>query len=266
MNYLQIYGIFLRNFYLMRKGMMRFLGAFMWVTVELFFWGFITIWLGDIVSESNEVNFVLVLLSALIFWHILVRAQHSFSVSFLEDVFARNVFNMFIAPVSIKNRIAGLVFLSLVQTVIATVYVATLAFILYALNIWTLGFYLIPFFIGILMFGWAVGLLTTGLIIRFGPSVEELAFFMTFALLPFSAVYHPASVFPPVVQNIAQFIPTMHLFEGMRQVITEQIFPVSHVLWAIGLSFVYFALGVLFFSAMISIARRKGYFARFTME
>ena len=266
MNYLKIYGIFLRNFYLLRKSTTRFFGAFMWITVELFFWGFITVWLGDIAVEEKGVSFVLMLLSALIFWDIFGRAQQSFSLSFLEDVWAANVLNMFVAPVSLKDRIAGYTLLSLVQVGIATVYVAALAFILYALNIWALGFYLIPFFIGILIFGWAVGLLTTGLIVRFGPSVQIIAFFIPFVLLPFSAVYYPVSVLPQFVQVVAQYIPTMHLFEGMRQVLVSQTFPIEHIIWALGLDVVYFALGVLFFAGMIAVARRKGYFARFTME
>lgn len=40
-----------------------------------------------------------------------------------------------------------------------------------------------------------------GLLIRFGPSVEVLAWSVPFLFLPFSVVYYPVDVLPPVVKG-----------------------------------------------------------------
>ena len=262
MNHLHVFGIFLRNIYLLKRSIARVFSLLVWVTVELFLWGFITIWLRNLVSEEGKFDFVLLILSALVFWNLFVRAQQAFTISFLEEVWTRNIINIFAAPITQKELVAGFVSLSVFQGILGFLYVSALALALYALHIWAIGFYLIPFFVLILIFGWVLGLITTGLIIRFGPSLEILAFFMPFVLLPFSAVYYPTSIFPEFVRNIAQFLPTMHLFEGMRLVLVQGIFPLERIAWASGLTIVYFVLGSLFFMWMIRVARKRGLLAR----
>ena len=266
MNYLPILGIFLRNVYLYKRSIPRIFGLFVWVTVELFLWGFVTLWLRNIVQGNEALDFVLFLLSALVFWNLFVRTQQSFSISFLEEVWTRNIINIFTTPITQKELIAGFALLSVVQGIFGFLYVSTLAFLLYALDIWTLGLYIIPFFALILLFGWVLGLVTVGIIIRFGPAMEIFAFFMPFVLLPFSAVYYPISILPAFVQNIAQFLPTTHLFEGMRLVLTRGVFPVDHLLWAGGLTIAYFVLGSAFFAWMVHVARKKGLIARLLQD
>lgn len=98
------------------------------------------------------------------------------------------------------------------------------------------------------------------------PSMEIFAFFVPFVLLPFSAVYYPVSVLPDFIQQIAFFLPTMHLFEGMRAIFAQEAFPLAHALWATGLNVVYFILGLAFFAWMIRVARKKGLIARLLQD
>ena len=241
-------------------------GLFFFSTFELFLWGFMTFWLRDLAGADARVNFAFSLLTGLIFWHLFIRAQQSFSISFLEDVWTRNVMNFFATPVKRKEFIVGLAAISIAQGLLSFFYLSILAALLYALHIWTLGFYMIPFFVNIFVFGWALGLLAIGLLLRFGPAFEILAFFIPMMFLPFSAVYYPVSVFPEAIQQVAFFLPTLHLFEGMRQVLTEGTFPLSHALWATGLNIVYFALGLAFFAWIIRVAREKGLIARLLQD
>ena len=266
MNLLHVYGIFLRNIILIRRSVGRMFGLFFFATFELFLWGFMTFYLRDLAGEDTAVNFVFLLLTGLIFWHLFIRAQQSFSISFLEDVWTRNVMNFFATPVRRKEFIAGLAAISIAQGLLSFLYISILAAFLYALNIWTLGFYMIPFFVNIFVFGWALGLIAIGLLLRFGPSFEILAFFIPMMFLPFSAVYYPVSVFPEFIQQAAFFLPTMHLFEGMRQVLMQETFPLSNALWATGLNIFYFALGLAFFLWMVRVARKKGLIARLLQD
>lgn len=262
MNYLHIYGIFLRNMMLLRRSFPRLFGLFYWVTVELFFWGFITVWVKDIAGDNTKVDFVLILLTALIFWDLFHRIQQSVSIGFLEDIWARNVMNIFASPIKPWEFVAGLISLSIVQGIIAFVYVTVLAFILYALQIWTLGFYIIPLFLNMFIFGWALGLIAVALILRFGPSVEILVWSIPFLFLPFSAVYYSVDVFPQYLQTIAFFIPTSHLFEGMRSVFNQETFQIQSIIWATILNIFYFAAALGFFYWMLRVARKRGLIAR----
>lgn len=266
MNTLRVSSIFLKNLYLLKRSFPRIMSLFYWVTVELLFWGFITVWLRDLVGPDPKVDIALMLLTALIFWDLFIRAQQSLSVLFLEDIWARNVINIFASPIRPGEFVLGLVVVSIFKGLIAFIYVSILAGILYALNLWTLGFYIMPFFVNILVFGWAIGLLVIGLLIRFGPSVEVFAWSIPFLFLPFSAVYYPVDVLPPAIQKIAFFSPPSHFFEGMRTIIGQGAFPVSEVLWGTGLNLVFFSLGLLFFYWMVRVARRRGLIARLITE
>ncbi|MBI2450551.1 MAG: ABC transporter permease [Candidatus Nealsonbacteria bacterium] len=265
MNYLKIQGIFLRNIFLLKRSWHRIFSIFYWTTLELFLWGFITKWLEGI-SAGRTVNFTVILLGALIFWDLFNRAQQSIAVSFMEDVWSRNLINIFIAPISIKELVSGLALISIFQGFLTFATMILLASLLYAFPAFQLGIYLIPFLINIFIFGWTLGLFTIGLIIRFGPSLDILAFSMPMLFYPLSAVFYPLSVLPVFLQKIAILIPTMHLFEGMRFVLANGTISLPHLLWAVSLNLVYFTLGIMFFYWMIRVAKKRGLIGRLVTD
>jgi ABC-2 type transport system permease protein len=262
MSHLHILGIFYRNIILIRRSVPKLFGLFGFITVALLLWGFLTLWVQTLAPEGAATDFILVILSAFIFWSLFDLSQRSFGISFLEEVWSRNVINLFAAPVKLGEMIVGFAFVGIAQAFLAFFYITGLAFLLYALNIWQLGLYIIPFFVNILIFGWALGVVTIGLVVRFGPSADILAFFIPFLLLPFSAVYYPISVFPPLLQRITFVLPTRHMFEGMRAVITDGVMPLDSVLWATVLNLLCVALAFLFLYWMLRLARIKGYLSR----
>jgi len=134
MNILHIYGIFLRNIILIRRSVGRMFGLFFFATFELFLWGFVTFWIRDLAGEDSRLNFVFLLLTGLIFWHLFIRAQQSFSISFLEDVWSRNIMNFFSTPVTRKEFIAGLALISIAQGFLSFFYISILADIYYYLT------------------------------------------------------------------------------------------------------------------------------------
>jgi len=266
MDSLHVRGIFYRNIVLIRRSVPKLFGLFGFVTVALLLWGFITLWVQTLAETDARADFVLLILSAFIFWSLFDLSQRSFGISFLEEVWSRNVINLFASPVKLSEMILGFVLVGVAQSLLAFFYITSLAFLLYALNIWNLGLYIIPFFVNILVFGWALGVVTIGLVVRFGPSADILAFFIPFLVLPFSAVYYAISIFPPILQKVTFILPTRHMFEGMRTVITEGIMPLDNVFWASTLNVVCVILAFLFLYWMLRLARIKGYLSRLVQD
>ena len=266
MNFLHVFGIFYRNVILIRRSVPKLFALFGFITVELFLWGFITLWVQTIGPSDAKLDFILLILSAFIFWSMFELSQRSFSVSFLEEVWSRNVINIFASPVKLGELVLGFVLVGVVQTLLAFFYITPIAFLLYALNIWNMGLYIIPFFMNVLIFGWVLGMVAIGLVVRFGPSADILAFFIPFLLLPFSAVYYPVSVFPSLLQKITFILPTRHMFEGMRTAITEGVIPLDNLVWATILNLIYVFLGFLFLHWMLRLARAKGYLSRLVQD
>ena len=54
-----------------------------------------------------------------------------------------------------------------------------------------------------MLFGWAIGLIIAGLVIRLGLGAESLAWAAIFFIQPFSAVYYPIETLPVAVRWIA---------------------------------------------------------------
>ena len=266
MNFLHVFGIFYRNVILIRRSVPKLFALFGFITVELFLWGFITRWIEDFGPVGARLDFILLILSAFIFWSVFELSQRSFSVSFLEEVWSRNVINLFASPVKLNELVLGLALVGVVQALLAFFYIVPIAFLLYALQIWNMGFYIIPFFMNILIFGWGIGVLAIGLVVRFGPSADIMAFFIPFLLLPFSAVYYPISVFPSLLQKITFILPTRHMFEGMRTAITEGVIPLDNLVWATILNLIYVFLGFLFLHWMLRLARNRGYLSRLVQD
>jgi ABC-2 type transport system permease protein len=239
---------------------------FGFITVELFLWGFITLWVQTLGPDDAQSNFMLLILSAFIFWSMFWLSQRAFSLSFLEDVWSRNIINLFASPLKVREMVLGFILVGVTEALLAFFYIVPIAFLVYSLRIWDMGLYIVPFFMNILIFGWGLGVLTIGLVVRFGPSADILAFFIPFLLLPFSAVYYPISIFPSVLQEITFILPTRHMFEGMRIAITQGVISHESLLWATVLNMVYLVLGYLFLHRMIKLARAKGYLSRLVQD
>ena len=82
----------------------------------------------------------------------------------------------------------------------------------------------IPFFAVMMLFGWAIGLIIAGLVLRLGLGAESLAWAAIFFIQPFSAVYYPIDTLPAAVRWIAYLLPSAPVFEGMRAVLVEHRF------------------------------------------
>src|SRR3989304_6736956 len=172
MSFQRIYAIFLRQFFLLRRSPSRIMGVFYWSLLEVFIWGLISRYLHSVGGETF--GFVTVLVGAVIFWNFFTRTMNGISVSFLEDVWSRNLINLFSSPLTIGEYAAGLIVTSIVHTVFSIAGMVAMAWLFFSYNIFLFGFFLIPFVFLLFLFGWTIGIFATAFILRFGPAVEIL--------------------------------------------------------------------------------------------
>lgn len=256
----RIVALFTRHMYLYKRSLPRFMEIFYWPLLDLLVWGFVTVYL--VQFRQNLPGFVTFFIGALILWDILFRSQQGISVSFLEDLWARNLLNLFASPLSPTEYILSLMSVGVVKLVTTATTMTLLAWVFYSFNIFLIGISLIPFVLNLMIMGWAIGIITTALILRFGQEAEVLAWALGFLFMPVSAVFYPVSVLPPFLQTVAQFIPAAYVFEGMRGVINTGAFPLKELLWAAGLNGIYIIIAFLFFFWNFRIIKRKGLLVR----
>lgn len=256
MKWYRIQAMLMRYLYLYRRSVPRLMGIFYWPVMELILWGFISVYLEK--TKLGGINVLTVLLGAVILWDLLNQSQRTVSIAFLEEVWEKNFLNIFISPLTVSEFLASTVLLGLIQVIIVSTIMSILAFIFYSFNIFTFGFALIPFFFNLLFFGWVLGLFTTGLILRYGGSVQVLAFGFLFLIQPFSAVFYPVSVLPAKLQYISAILPSTYVFEGMRQVVANGTIPLSTLGYAFLLNIVYLAIVIWYFYVMFAYVKKKG--------
>ena len=102
------------------------------------------------------------LIGAVLLWDILFRGQLGFSISFLEEMWARNIGNLMMSPLRPIEFVAALMVMSIVRLAIGVVPVTMLAFVFFGFNLYALGFALVAFFINLMLTSWAVGIFVSG--------------------------------------------------------------------------------------------------------
>ena len=230
--------------------------VFFWPVLELMVWGFLSVYLEKM--NMSGVSVVTILLGAIIFWDLLSQSQRAVSTSFLEDVWERNFLNIFITPLKVSEFLVSTVALGLVRIILVGVVMSVLAFLLYHFSILFFGFWLVLFAVNLLIFGWALGLFTTGIILRYGTAAQVLAFGFIFLIQPFSAVFYPVSALPQYLRYVSYIFPSTHVFEGMRALIYTGHFSVERLWWALGTNLVYITLTLLFFYRMFASLKKRG--------
>jgi len=252
----RIGALALRHYYLFRGSWPRIIELAYWPLMQIFLWGFITQYFQEHSSVIAQAGGLL--LAGVLLWDVMFRGQLGVSVSFLEELWSRNLGQMFVSPLRASELAAALMLVSLARTLVGIIPPALAAWLFYAFAITDMGPGLVAFFFLLIAFSWSVGIAVCALLLRFGLGAESLAWVTVFALAPVSAVYYPVSVLPDWLEPVALALPSAHVFEGMRAVLLEGRFDWGHFAWALGLDAAALGIAVWVFVSAYESARRDG--------
>jgi ABC-2 type transport system permease protein len=252
----RVAAMVLRYWYLLRSSFARLIELIYWPTVQMMMWGFLQTYLAGQTNLYARAGGVLI--GAVMLWDILFRGQLGFSISFLEEMWSRNLGNLMISPLRSAEFVAALMVMSVIRLAIGMVPVTGLAIWFFGFNLWALGIALAAFFANLMFTGWAVGIFVSGLVLRNGLGAETFAWSIMFLFLPLTCVYYPVAVLPGGLQLVAWLLPPTYVFEGMRALLIDHIFRADLMIQALTLNIVLFSLAVLAFLALLASARRNG--------
>lgn len=260
----RVAAIVIRQFYLMRGSMARVLPLFAWVAIDIILWGFMSKYLNTI--SAPQLNFVPSLLGAVLLWDFLGRVMFGVTTAFLEDVWSRNFLNFFASPMTVADYVGGLVLSSILTSCIGLVVMVLLANAVFGLSMFSYGFALVPFVLTLFLFGIAMGIFATSIVLRLGPAAEWFIWPMPALVSPFASVFYPLSTLPEWMQWMARLLPPSYVFESLRATVN------GHGPWWTGLgisvtlALVYIALATLVFTRVFRFAVRTGLIARYSAE
>jgi ABC-2 type transport system permease protein len=198
----------------------------------------------------------------MISWDIHYRGQQAVTISLMEEIWTRNIVNVLISPLRLWEWIAASLLYGALKVAIVTALLTALAYWLYAFNLLQVGWALIPLAGFLLVFGWSIGIMTSGLLLRYGYAAEAMIWGIPFLIQPFSCVFYPLSTLPGWAQPIARALPSTYTFEALRAVLRGDAVPSALWIWIIGLNALYLGLGIAGFIWLFRRARDNGRLGR----
>lgn len=256
----RILALVSRHLYLYRRSLPRIMEIFYWPFLDLVIWGFITLYLAR--AGGHLPGMVTFFLGALILWDMLFRSHQGITISFLEELWARNLMNLFASPLKPGEFLAATLLMSLFKVTCVSVVMTLCAIVFYSYNLLQVGLWLIPFVFNLVLLGWTIGVFTTSLIMRFGQEAEVLAWSMVFLFQPISCVFYPMEVLPPWLRMLAMMNPAAHIFEGLRSVVSTGAAPTTILVWAFGLNGLVAAAAITWFYRTFAYCKERGLLVR----
>ena len=252
----RINAVIVRHLYEARRNFDRVTDLIWWPVLDIIMWGFFTIYLAH--SSRLQPNVVSCLLGAVILWGTFYGFQRDMAVGFIDELWCRNLINLFSTPLTLSEYMVGLIGVCLLKVMVGLCAASAVAWAAYSFDIvpWMPMF--IPYLANLLFFALALGIAITGLIFRYTTKIQALAWSFAGLLMPASCVMYPMSSLPRWMRAIAWMLPTAHSFEGMRQVLAGNGFSPQHFWWGAGLNAIYFVLAIGFFGWIFEQARTRG--------
>jgi ABC-2 type transport system permease protein len=256
-------AVALRQFYLMRGSPTRIVPTFTWVAVDIILWGFISRYFS---AAGGGHDLVPQLLGAVLFWDFFTRVMQGISVAFLEDIWSRNFLNFFATPLTIGEYVCGLVLTSVCTSLVGLIVMLVLATSVFGLQFAALGAWLVPYLLVLFLFGIALGIIASAIVLRLGPASEWLVWPIPALLAPFAGVFYPLATLPGWMQAVAWFLPPAHVFEGMRALLAAQPHDAHWLVTGLVLALLQIVLAGWLFRQVYRHAVRSGLLARYSAE
>jgi ABC-2 type transport system permease protein len=251
----RIAGIALRHFYLYRGSWPRLVEMLYWPMLNMAMYGFVSLSMlrhmghADALTDSY--------LCGVMLGEVFLRTVMAMMVMYLEEVWSRNLGQLFASPLRLGDYTGSLIMLSMARCS-AVIPAFCVVFWLFDFSILRLGWAL-PLYAALLcMSAWWYGLLVVSILMRFGLAAEWLGWMSTWLLVPFMAAYYPASILPHAFQILSWALPGTYVFESMRaQLATGDPIP-AYLVKALLLNLGYFIGAALVFRASFRGARNSG--------
>lgn len=259
----RIMAMVIRHLYMWPRSLERLMGSFGWPILEITIWGLTMNYFQE--NLFNNPSILSIILGSLIMWQIIARTQTETSVIFLDEIWNKNLINIFSSPLTKAEFLVSIIVLNLIKIFFTIISLSAIGFFFYKFNfISSFNFYLPFLLLNLFLTGWSVGFFVIGMIMRYGYKVQELAWSVVLLVQPFSCVYYPVSSLPIWAQYVSKLLPSSYLFEEMRNILSKNPINANNLYMSFILNIIYLVLSTWFFSRMFEKGREYGRLVKLT--
>ncbi len=255
----RFYAIILQEVYILKNSLETIFDIFLLPTINVVIFGYLSLYL---TGSNNQA--AIFLLSGMLLWQIVFITQYSISIGSLWNIWSRNMSNIFMTPISVREYFTALIFSSLIKAFLLFTLLSLMSILFFSYNILTslTPLVLLITFINLCMSGISLGILMVGLIFRYGTKIQALAWGLIFLFQPFTANLFPVSILPSPIKELAFLLPPTYIFENSRQVISTGQINWNLIGYASLLNLVYLIISFVSFAYNFKKAKQTGQFAR----
>ena len=227
--------------------------------MSILVFGFVTLFLAGNVNQIAAHYLIL----GIILWEIIRINQYSMSVGSLWNIWSRNLSNMFITPLSLKEFMIAHMLSGVLKAGLVFVLISLLSIFFFNFNILNIGLInLILIFINLTIFSWSIGIIILGFIFKYGTRIQALAWGLVFIFQPLSAAFFPLNILPVQIQTISSLLPPTYVFEAARSYLQNPATDWQSTFIAFFLNIFYFILSAWIFKYLFNKSKETGQFAR----
>jgi ABC-2 type transport system permease protein len=148
--------------------------------------------------------------------------------------------------------------MSLIRLIVAVLPVTFMAILFFGFNLWALGATFGAFFVLLMLFAWSIGLLVSGVLMRYGVGAENLIWSVIYFVMPLGAVYYPVATLPHWMQPISWSLPPTYVFEGLRGALIDHVVRWDLMAQGLAIDLLMFGAAAFAFASLMKSARRAG--------
>jgi len=259
MSFRRIRSVLLQEFFIAYKSMEIIFDTFILSLISLFLFGFLSLYL---VGTQNTFAAKFLLLGMLL-WDIVRVIQYSISIGSLWNLWARNLCNMFIAPLSVSEYLLAHTISGIGKAILVFTLDSVIAIVAFHFDVYQVGVVnLLIFFLNLSIFAFVTGIVIVSLILCYGMRIQAFAWGIIPMLQPLTAALFPVKVLPTPLQGVAYLFPCTYIFEAARYSLSSGNRDWHAISVAFFLNLLYLLLSTLFFKMMFRRARNTGQFVR----
>lgn len=251
----RVSGMMYRHLYPLRRDFDLLSDMIYWPIIDMVLWGVTSQWISE---TSGSTTVVVAILLGLVLWNIIWRSQAEVSRNLMDEIWNNNLVNMFSTPLKLSEWIIGVLLLSFIKTAITLSLVTLAVLLLYSVNVFILGWWLLLFYLLTSMTGWWIGFISAGIVLRWGPKVQTVIWTFPGFILPLSAIFYPVDKLPAFIQPISWLIPTTYVLESMRSLLNGQEIMPWFIFASIALNILWLSLSILYFVKSFYYSKNLG--------
>lgn len=253
----RIWASALHSWYHLNYSMETWIDLFWFSLIDILVFGLISSFFVETNGQAEA------LIAGIIMWEVVRIGQYTVTVGMLWEIWSKSFSSLFISPLTLWEFIAGQAVSGIAKSLAVTVMIGLVAKFMFGFNLLQLGLMpLTAYFLVLFLFSVAAGIFVLGLIIRYGTTIQSLAWGLIFMVQPLSAIFYPVEVLPGPLQIVSQFSPVTHIMQTIRAQMATGVIPWQNVLLATVISALYLGLSILFTRWALVQSRLTGAFAR----